>query len=123
MREQALTLKYAEQYIENKPYNMKYCKSKNKDAVFRKYETQLMLYDSAKNGLELMGLNPIKVNLEKVKKDYMTMKNERDTLSNGYKKQINEVKQLEHLKNILVKYMDIPDNIPNKQQVKNLGGR
>ena len=31
MKEQALTLKYAEQYTENKPYNMKYCKSKNKD--------------------------------------------------------------------------------------------
>lgn len=123
MREQALTLKYAEQYTENKPYNMKYCKSKNKDAVFRKYETQLMLYDGAKNGLERMGLNPVKVNPEKVKKDYIAMENERDTLSNGYKKQLKEVKQLEHLKNILVKYIDIPDNIPNKQQVKNPGGR
>lgn len=123
MREQALTLKYAEQYTENEPYNMKYCKAKNKDAVFRKYETQLMLYDGAKNGLERMGLNPVKVNPEKVKKDYIALENERDTLSNGYKKQIKEVKQLEHLKNILVKYMDIPDNIPNKQQVKNPDGR
>ena len=123
MKEQALILKYAEQYTENKPYNMKYCKAKNKDAVFRKYETQLMLYDGAKNGLEKMELNPVKINPKEARKDYITMENERNKLSDNYKKQIKEVKQLEHLKNILVKYMDIPDNIQNKQQVKNPGGR
>lgn len=123
MKEQALIIKYAEQYTENKPYNMKYCKAKNKYAVFRKYETQLMLYDGAKNGLEKMGLNPVKINPKETRKDYITMENERNKLSDNYKKQIKEVKQLEHLKNILVKYMDIPDNIQNKQQVKNPGGR
>ena len=112
MKEQALTLKYAEQYTENKPYNMKYCKSKNKDAIFRKYETQLILYDGAKNGLEQMRLNPVKVNPEEVRKDYITMENERNKLSDSYKKQIKEVKGLECLKNILIQYM----NIQNSEQ-------
>ena len=112
MKEQALTLKYAEQYTENKPYNMKYCKSKNKDAIFRKYETQLILYDGAKNGLEQMRLNPVKVNPEEVRKDYITMENERNKLSDSYKKQIKEVKELECLKNILIQYM----NIQNSEQ-------
>ncbi len=119
MKEQALTLKYAEQYTENKPYNMKYCKSKNKDAVFRKYETQLMLYDGAKNGLERMGLNPVKVNPEKVKKDYIAMENERDALSNGYKKQIKEIKELEYLKDTLTQYMNIYYKEQNKEKTKN----
>ncbi len=112
MKEQALNLKYAEQYTENKPYNMKYCKSKNKDAIFRKYETQLILYDGAKNGLEQMRLNPVKVNPEEVRKDYITMENERNKLSDSYKKQIKEVKELECLKNILIQYM----NIQNSEQ-------
>ncbi len=119
MKEQALTLKYAEQYTENKPYNMKYCKSKNKDAVFRKYETQLMLYDGAKNGLERMGLNLVKVNPEKVKKDYIAMENERDALSNGYKKQIKEIKELEYLKDTLTQYMNIYYKEQNKEKTKN----
>ena len=110
MKEQALTLKYAEQYTENKPYNMKYCKSKNKDAIFRKYETQLILYDGAKNGLEQMRLNPVKVNPEEVRKDYITMENERNKLSDSYKKQIKEVKELECLKNILIQYMNIQNS-------------
>ena len=116
MKEQALTLKYAEQYTENKPYNMKYCKSKNKDAVFRKYETQLMLYNGAKNGLEQMGLNPVKVNPKEARKDYITMENERNKLSDSYKKQIKEVKELKHLKNTLVQYMDISHKEQNIQK-------
>ena len=116
LKEQALTLKYAEQYTENKPYNMKYCKSKNKDAVFRKYETQLMLYNGAKNGLEQMGLNPVKVNPKEARKDYITMENERDMLSDSYKKQIKEVKELKHLKNTLVQYMDISHKEQNIQK-------
>jgi hypothetical protein len=120
MKEQALILKYAEQYTENKPYNMKYCKSKNKDAIFRKYETQLMLYDSAKNSLERMGLNPVKVNLEEVRKDYITMENERNMLSGSYKKQIKEVKELEHLKDTLFQYVNIPGKEQNKQKKQNI---
>lgn len=120
MREQALILKYAEQYTENKPYHIKYHKAKNKDAVFRKYETQLILYDGAKNGLEQMGLNPVKINPEEVRKDYMVMENERNKLSDSYKKQIMEVKELEHLKNILVQYMDMPGNEQKKQNTYDL---
>ncbi len=52
MLEQALLLKYAEQYAENRPYHMKYYKSKHKDAVFRKYESQLILYNTAKEMLK-----------------------------------------------------------------------
>ncbi len=116
MKEQALILKYAEQYTENKPYNMKYCKAKNKDAVFRKYETQLMLYDGAKNGLEKIGLNPVKINPKEARKDYITMENERNKLSDSYKKQIREVKELEHLKNTLVQYIDISHKEQNIQK-------
>lgn len=63
-----------------------------------------------------MGLNPVKVNLEEVRKDYITMENERDMLSDSYKKQIKEVKELEHLKNILVQYMDISHKEQNIQK-------
>jgi len=119
MRSQALTLKYSEQYTENKPYHIKYYKSKNKDAIFRKYETQLMLYDGAKNGLEQIGLNPVKVNPEEARKDYMAMENERNKLSDNYKKQIKEIRELEHLKDTLAQYINISCKEQNKEKIKN----
>lgn len=119
MKEQALILKYSEQYTENKPYNMKYYKAKNKDAVFRKYETQLMLYDGAKNGLEQMGLNPVKVNPEETRKDYIATENKRDMLSDIYKKQIKKLRELEHLKDTLVQYMYMPYQKQNVQKNQN----
>ncbi len=122
MKEQSLILKYSEQYTENKPYHMKYYKAKNKDVIFRKYETQLILYDGARNGLEQMGLNPVKVNPEEVRKDYMTIENKRDMLSDRYKKQMKEAKELEHLKDTLVQYMNIRDKEQNVQKKQNTLG-
>lgn len=69
--------------------------------------------------MERMGLNPVKVNPEKVKKDYIAMENERDALSNGYKKQIKEIKELEYLKDTLTQYMNIYYKEQNKEKTKN----
>ncbi len=67
-----------------------------------------------------MGLNPVKVNLEEVRKDYITMENERNMLSGSYKKQIKEVKELEHLKDTLFQYVNIPGKEQNKQKKQNI---
>lgn len=47
------------------------------------------------------------------------MENERDALSNGYKKQIKEIKELEYLKDTLTQYMNIYYKEQNKEKTKN----
>lgn len=44
-------IKYAQQYEKNRPYQIRYRKAKNPDDYFRKYETELVLYDGAKEML------------------------------------------------------------------------
>jgi len=119
MRNHALILKYAEQYAETKPYHLKYYKAKNKDAVFRKYESQLILYDGAKNGLKRMGLNPAKVNPDEVRTNYQIMEQTRNSLSITYKNSEKERKELQHLKNTLTQYMELPNQKFSMLQKKN----
>ena len=70
-----------------------------------------------------MGLNPVKVNPEEVRKDYMTIENKRNKLSDSYKKQIKEVKELEYLKDTLIKYIDMTNKEQNIQQSKKYNER
>ena len=46
------TIKNMEKYLELKPYNEKYRAAKNKEAVFQKYEYELLLFDGAKKSLK-----------------------------------------------------------------------
>ena len=48
LRRHALILKYAEQYAENRPFHTRYTKAQNKESVFRKYESKLILYAAPK---------------------------------------------------------------------------
>ena len=52
MKPYAEILKYAEQYEANKPYHLRSKKSKNPDDYFRRHESELLLYDGAKNMLQ-----------------------------------------------------------------------
>lgn len=44
-------IKYAEQFEAYKPYHVRSKKSKNPDEYFRRHESELLLYDGAKNML------------------------------------------------------------------------
>ena len=57
MKPYAEMLKYAEQYEANKPYHLRSQKSKNPDDYFRRHESELLLYDGAKNMLQKAGIN------------------------------------------------------------------
>ena len=123
MRDHSLIIKYAEQYKENKPFYLKYYKAKNKEAVFRKYETQLILYESAKNSLKRMGLQPANINPDEVKADYQTMVQQRNPLSSQYKNAKCEMKELQHLRDTLLQYIENPEKQVSRQQKPNFEGR
>ena len=118
IREQALLLKYAEQYIENKPYHDKFMKAKNQDALFRKYESQIILYRGAKEMLKKTGINPAKINPTEIRTDYEKMIQEHDTLIAKYKAEKGILKDLQQLKNTITQYMDMPKRTTILQQQK-----
>ncbi len=106
LRRHALILKYAEQYAENHPFHTRYTKAQNKESVFRKYESKLILYDGAKNELKRFGLEPSKVNPDEVRKDYQEMDNQRKIFLTEYKNTEKSLKELQHLKDVISQYMD-----------------
>ena len=118
IREQALLLKYAEQYIENKPYYDKYAKAKNPDAIFRKYESQIILYHGAKEMLKKVGIHPAKINPAEVQADYKKMIQERDSLMEKYKSENEKLKELQRLKNTIKQYTEIPERAKIIEQSK-----
>ena len=116
IREQALLLKYAEQYAENKAYYDKYAKAKNPDAIFRKYESQIILYHGAKEMLKKAGIYPAKINPAEVRADYEKMIQERDSLMAKYKSENAKLKELQRLKNTITQYMKMSERTEIIQQ-------
>lgn len=78
-------LKYAEQYIENEPYNHRYKKSKNPDYYYRTHDTQLVLYAGAKNVLERNRINLKHLDIVQMKSDYNKLLDKKLELQNLYK--------------------------------------
>lgn len=60
-------------------------------------------------------INPVKINPKEARNNYMTMENERNKLSDNYKKQIKEVKKLEYLNDTLTQYRNISCKEQNKK--------
>jgi hypothetical protein len=95
MKPHAELLKYAEQYAENKPYHFRYRKSKNPDAYLRSHESQLILYDGAKNVLRKSGINLKSLDVDKMRSEYRRMSDTRKELRNSQKALDREVADLE----------------------------
>lgn len=95
-------LKYAEQYKTNRPYYLKYKKAKNPDTIFRKYESQILLYGGAKRMLEQAGIDLKSLNVNKLKSEYLELEKQKNEMSVTYKacqKEAQEMNQkLENLK-------------------------
>lgn len=70
-------IKYAEQYKENRAYHIGYKKSKNPEAYFRKHESQIILYDGARQMLEQAGVKLKGLDIEKLKAKWKTLMDEK----------------------------------------------
>lgn len=99
-------LNYANQYLENRHYQEKYLKAKNKEAVWRKYEMQLTLYGGAKNMLEKAGIRPQNLDIKKMNQDYQNLLKRKSELSASYKSVEKELKELKLFQQNLQKYLE-----------------
>ncbi|MDE6662495.1 MAG: relaxase/mobilization nuclease domain-containing protein [Lachnospiraceae bacterium] len=94
MKNAAEILKYAEQYKENRPYHIHYRKVKNTDNYFRKHESNLILYDGAKEMLRRSGIDLKTLDVDKLRSNYARLERQKNEASKVYHSTENELKQM-----------------------------
>lgn len=84
IKELSQTMKYLNQYYDNKPYHDKLRRNKNKRLIQTKYDTELTLYTGARNMLQRQGINPQYTNLNELDNQLQKMQNQRDSMLQQY---------------------------------------
>ena len=114
-------IKYAEQYKTNRSYHIAYKKSKNPDAYFRRYESQLILYGGARRVLEQTGINLKGLNVDKLKAEYQELMKQKNELTSTYKDYEKEVQSLNRKLENLNQYLGQthPDFTSEQSRKKN----
>ena len=121
MKDLAEIIKYAEQYKTNRSYHIAYKKSKNPDAYFRRYESQLILYGGARHVLEQTGINLKGLNVDKLKAEYQELMKQKNELTSTYKDCEKEVQSLNRKLENLSQYLGQtqPDFTSEQSRKKN----
>ena len=117
IKDLAEIIKYAEQYRANRSYHIGYKKAKNPDAYFRRYESQIILYDGARRMLEQAGINLKSLNIDKLKSEYQELTKQKKELTSTYKTCEKEVRELSRKLENLNQYLG--RNTQNTQDQKN----
>jgi hypothetical protein len=113
-------LKYAERYKSNRIYHVRYQKSKDRDAYFRRHESELILHDGAENMLKRYGINPKTLDVEKLRSDYNALYSKKQALQTTYKSAEKEATDLNRKLDNLNQYLartpepQIVDKKPDK---------
>ena len=121
MKDLAEIIKYAEQYKTNRSYHIAYKKSKNPDAYFRRYESQLILYGGARRVLEQTEINLKGLNVDKLKAEYQELMKQKNELTSTYKDCEKEVQSLNRKLENLSQYLGQtqPDFTSEQSRKKN----
>ena len=121
MKDLAEIIKYAEQYKTNRSYHITYKKSKNPDAYFRRYESQLILYGGVRRVLEQTGINIKGLNVDKLKAEYQELIKQKNEMTSTYKKYEKEVQSLNRKLESLNQYLGQtqPDFTSEQSRKKN----
>lgn len=108
MKSLAEIIKYAEQYKDNRSFQLRYRKAKDPDAFFRKYESQLILYDGAERMLQQSGINPSSCNLEMLKAEYQALSFQKSELTATYRNCEKDIRELNRKLENLAQYFGYP---------------
>ncbi len=119
MKSMAETIRYAEQYKENRPFQIHYRKAKNPDDYFRKHESNLILYDGAKEMLRRLGCEPKMLDVDKLRSDHERLERQKAALNKEYHSAEKELKQMRTELDKLKQYLGMePENITEKNRKK-----
>ena len=117
LKEMSEILKYAKQYVENRPYHYRYQKSKNQDQYFRNHDMQLILYDGAVNELKRHNINLKNLDIEKMNSDYQVLWDKKEQLKKAYKSADKDIADMQKQLENIEQYIGISkDNVMEKTQ-------
>ena len=119
MKPYAEMLKYAKQYEANKPYHLRSQKSKNPDDYFRRHESELLLYDGAKNVLQKAGINLKTMNLDQMRADFHAMEKKKAELQKSYRSAEKDISDMEKKLQNLSQYLGLQPSEKQPEQSKN----
>lgn len=117
MKDLAEIIKYAEQYKTNRSYHIAYKKSKNPEAYFRRYESQLILYCGARRVLEQAGIKLKGLNVDKLRAEYQALETQKKELTSTYKSCEIEVRNLKRKQENLNQYLGRTQTDPVQEQL------
>lgn len=121
LKEMSEILKYAKQYVENKPYHYRYQKSKNPDQYFRNHDMQLILFDGAVNELRRHNINLKNLDIEKMNSDYQVLWDKKEQLKKAYKSADKDIADMQKQLENIEQYIGISkDNVMEKNQEHSL---
>ena len=120
---------YLTDYKDNRPFKIRYEKSKDPDRYFRMHEMQLILFDGAKNWLQKMGIRPNITELDQVNSDIKALESKESELEKKRNEARKAVRDLEQKYRNITEYLGInkdernPDHTKEKRETKNRGIR
>ncbi|MCX4340782.1 MAG: relaxase/mobilization nuclease domain-containing protein [Lachnospiraceae bacterium] len=119
MKSMAEIIKYAQQYQENRPYQIRYRKAKNPDDYFRKHETELILYDGAKEMLRRAKIDHRTLDINKLRAEFSQMEQKKKELRQAYQTAEKDCRQLERELDKLEQYLNAePDTVSVQKNTK-----
>ncbi len=121
IKEQAEVLEWAKKYSDTKSVYTAYYKAKDRDAMLRKYEPQIIIYEAARRQLKGHGINPSRLDINRIQSDLFTMQYDKMSLVNNHKKLQREYNRLcrlnENLQSLSdAKRHDLQKEKSNKKQ-------
>jgi len=106
-------LHYARVYSENKKYLRAYSKSKDPDRYYRLHGDRIEMATGAVHHLKNAGLDPDRINLSQMEKDYSMMAGDRTKTYAAYRSAEKEFKELTRLRDDLMAYKK---NAPSREK-------
>ena len=111
-------LHYAHVYDENKKYIRGYEKSKDKERYYRTHGYDIEIANGAIDRLKNAGLDPDRIDLQKMESDYAVMTADREKTSSAYKAAEKECEKLKKLRDDLTSYVGTEQSLDIERDVK-----
>lgn len=111
-------LHYAHVYNENKKYICGYEKSKDKERYYRTHGYDIEIANGAIDRLKNAGLDPDRIDLQKMESDYAVMTADREKTSSAYKAAEKECEKLKKLRDDLTSYVGTEQSLDIERDVK-----
>ena len=111
-------LHYAHVYDENKKYIRGYERSKDKERYYRAHGYDIEIANGAIDRLKNAGLDPDRIDLQKMESDYAVMTADREKTSSAYKAAEKECEKLKKLRDDLTSYVGTEQSLDIERDVK-----